>query len=249
MTATGAGNTILEVRDLRKHFGKLVVLNGVSFDLHEQEVFVICGPSGSGKSTLIRCINGLEPKDGGTIKLRGTLVDKRNLREATEKIGMVFQNFNLFPHMTALENVVSAPVHVLKRRRAEVVEEARALFEKVGLSDKIQSKPSQLSGGQQQRVAIIRALAMQPDIMLFDEPTSALDPEMIKGVLQVMQQLADDGTTMIVVTHEMSFAREVADRIAFFYEGNFLEVQEPAGFFRNPQQPETRRFLGELVNT
>lgn len=246
--AASNADVLLEVRNLRKNFGGRKVLDDVTFDMKQGEVLVICGPSGSGKSTLIRCINGLESKDAGEVLFRGELVNNKNMNSVVKKVGMVFQSFNLFPNMTALENVITAPVRIAKRPKDEVVKEAEALFARVGLSDKLHARPSQLSGGQQQRVAIIRALAMHPDILLFDEPTSALDPEMVNEVLNFMRQLAADGMTMIIVTHELNFAKNVATKIAFFHSGNFLEVQEPAEFFANPKNEETRRFLGELVH-
>jgi ABC-type polar amino acid transport system ATPase subunit len=241
-------DVIISVDQLVKRFGALTVLDRVSFELHRQEVVVICGPSGSGKSTFIRCLNGLEASDAGTIRFNGTVVTRKNFHDIRKHIGMVFQAFNLFPHLTVLENATISPVRILKRPKDEVNREVTALFEMVGLSDKIHSRPYQLSGGQQQRVAIVRALALKPDLLLFDEPTSALDPEMIKGVLDVMRDLAKNGMTMIVVTHEMGFAREVADRIAFFNKGNFVEVREPKGFFENPESKETRKFLGQILH-
>jgi ABC-type polar amino acid transport system ATPase subunit len=241
-------DVILSVDGLVKRFGDLTVLDHVSFELHRQEVVVVCGPSGSGKSTFIRCINGLEANDGGTIRFNGTSITRKNLQEVRARVGMVFQSFNLFPHLTVLENVTISPVKILKRPKAEVVEEATALLEMVGVADKIAARPHQLSGGQQQRVAIVRALAMRPEVMLFDEPTSALDPEMIKGVLDIMRDLATKGMTMIVVTHEMGFAKEVADRIAFFSHGQFVEVKPPQEFFAHPESEETRRFLGQILH-
>ncbi len=241
-------DVIISVKGLVKRFGTLTVLDNVSFELHRQEVVVICGPSGSGKSTFIRCLNGLELGDGGTIQFNGTLVTRRNFHEIRQHIGMVFQAFNLFPHLTALENATISPIKILNRPKDEVLREVTRLFEMVGLADKMHSRPHQLSGGQQQRVAIVRALALKPDVMLFDEPTSALDPEMIKSVLDVMRDLARNGMTMIVVTHEMGFAKEVADRIAFFSKGNFVEIKEPKLFFDNPESEETRRFLGQILH-
>jgi len=241
-------DVIISVDQLVKRFGALTVLDRVSFELHRQEVVVICGPSGSGKSTFIRCLNGLEASDAGTIRFNGTVVTRKNFHEIRKHIGMVFQAFNLFPHLTVLENATISPIKILNRPKDEVIREVTALFEMVGLSDKIHFRPYQLSGGQQQRVAIVRALALKPDLLLFDEPTSALDPEMIKGVLDVMRDLAKNGMTMIVVTHEMGFAKEVADRIAFFNKGNFVEIKEPRGFFENPENEETRRFLGQILH-
>ena len=241
-------DVILSVEQLVKRFGALTVLDQVSFELHRQEVVVICGPSGSGKSTFIRCLNGLEASDAGTIRFNGAVVTRKNFHEVRKHIGMVFQAFNLFPHLTAIENATISPLKILGRPRDEVMREVSALFEMVGLADKMHSRPHQLSGGQQQRVAIVRALALKPDIMLFDEPTSALDPEMIKSVLDVMRDLAKRGMTMIVVSHEMGFAKEVADRIAFFSQGNFREIKEARQFFDNPEHEDTRRFLGQILH-
>jgi polar amino acid transport system ATP-binding protein len=240
---------VIDVENLVKRFGALTIINGASFQLFRQEVVVICGPSGSGKSTFIRCINGLESNDGGVIRFNGTVIDRKNGRDIRKRIGMVFQSYNLFSHLSVQENAMLAPVKVLKRPRKAVQEEVEALFEMVGLADKMRSHPHQLSGGQQQRAAIVRALAMKPEVMLFDEPTSALDPEMIKGVLDVMKTLAVKGMTMIVVSHEMGFAREVADRIAFFCDGQFAEVKSPKDFFSNPEREETRRFLAQILHT
>jgi ABC-type polar amino acid transport system ATPase subunit len=241
-------DVIIAVDQLVKRFGTLTVLDRLSFELHRQEVVVICGPSGSGKSTFIRCLNGLETSDEGTIRFNGTVVTRKSFHDIRKHIGMVFQSFNLFPHLTALENVTISPIKILNRPRDEVIREATALFEMVGLSDKIHARPHQLSGGQQQRVAIVRALALKPDVLLFDEPTSALDPEMIKSVLDVMRDLAKNGMTMIVVTHEMGFAKEVADRIAFFSRGKFVEIKPPKEFFERPESEETRRFLGQILH-
>ncbi|MFB5028064.1 MAG: amino acid ABC transporter ATP-binding protein, partial [Candidatus Darwinibacter acetoxidans] len=212
---------IVDVRDVYKSFGTLEILRGVSLQVREKEVVVICGPSGSGKSTLIRCLNGLEKIDGGEIYVGGLPVHdpKTKSTEIAKKVGMVFQDFNLFPHMTVLENVTLAPIKVKKMPKEEAAELALDLLAKVGIRDQADKYPAATSGGQKQRVAIARALAMQPDVMLFDEPTSALDPEMIAEVLDVMKGLAQGGMTMIVVTHEMGFAREVADRVIFFDEG------------------------------
>ncbi|MFY9164819.1 MAG: amino acid ABC transporter ATP-binding protein, partial [Limnochordia bacterium] len=212
---------MVDVRDVYKSFGTLEILRGVSLQVREKEVVVICGPSGSGKSTLIRCLNGLEKIDGGEIYVGGLPVHdpKTKSTEIAKKVGMVFQDFNLFPHMTVLENVTLAPIKVKKMPKEEAAELALDLLAKVGIRDQADKYPAATSGGQKQRVAIARALAMQPDVMLFDEPTSALDPEMIAEVLDVMKGLAQGGMTMIVVTHEMGFAREVADRVIFFDEG------------------------------
>lgn len=238
---------VIEVDNVIKKFGDLTVLNNVSLRVYRGETLVICGPSGSGKSTLLYCINGLEPIDSGTIKVRGKEVNERSAREISKRIGFVFQAFNLFPHLTVLKNVTIAPIEVLKQPKEEVEQRAKELLKLVGLSDKINSFPRELSGGQQQRVAIARALAMQPEVMLFDEPTSALDPEMIKEVLDVMINLAHQGMTMIVVTHEMGFAREVAHRIAFFEKGKILEIKSPQEFFENPEHESLKRFLEHIL--
>jgi ABC-type polar amino acid transport system ATPase subunit len=209
----------------------------------------VLGPSGSGKSTLLRCVNRLETPDSGDVLVDGRPITApgTNVNHLRRDIGVVFQSFNLFPHLTVLENIALAPVHVLKRNRREAQDRARQLLGKVGIPEKAASRPAQLSGGQQQRVAIARALAMDPKIMLFDEPTSALDPEMIKEVLDVMRDLARDGMTMMVVSHEMGFAREVADRVVFMDAGEIVEEGSPAAFFENPQQERTRRFLSKIL--
>ena len=241
---------ILRVENLWKSFGKLTVLKGVNLTLNRGEVLVIVGPSGGGKSTFLRCINHLEKPDKGRIIFDGQEVDesKVNINQIRSKIGMVFQQFNLFPHLKVVENLTLAPTKVKGLEESEAMEKARKLLEKVGLIDKIDSYPSQLSGGQQQRVAIARALMMDPDLMLFDEPTSALDPELVGEVLDTMKSLAKDGMTMIVVTHEMGFAKEVADRIAFMEDGNFVEEGPPEEFFKNPKNPRTREFLSRILN-
>jgi len=244
---------------VRKNFGRLEVLRGVDLQVNPREVVCIIGPSGSGKSTFLRCINHLDKIDGGRLWVDGELVgyqhkgdklyelrDKDVCRKRAE-IGMVFQRFNLFPHMTALENVIEAPVRVKKVPKSQAVERARVLLEGVGLADKVNSYPSQLSGGQQQRVAIARALAMNPKLMLFDEATSALDPELVGEVLDAMKALAEDGMTMVVVTHEMGFAREVASRVAFMDEGQILELEEPKSFFSNPKNPRCQQFLSKIL--
>ena len=240
---------MVNVKGINKHFGHLHVLKDVSLDVARREVVVIIGPSGSGKSTLLRCLNYLEPVQSGEIRVDGIRLDhhKTNIRKVRAEVGMVFQSFNLFPHLTVLRNVMLAPVVVRKRPEAEVRREALALLAKVGLQDKTEVYPSQLSGGQQQRVAIARALAMQPKLMLFDEVTSALDPELVREVLDVMKQLARDGMTMIVVTHEMGFAREVANRVAFFHEGIILEEGPPKEILLNPKSPETKRFIDAVL--
>jgi polar amino acid transport system ATP-binding protein len=241
---------LIELKNVEKRFGPLKVLNGISLAIGAGEVVVVCGPSGSGKSTLLRCINGLEHIDGGEIRIDGRPVDRTpsRTRRLSPKVGMVFQSFNLFPHLTILQNLILAPGLVRKIPRDEAVARARRLLERVGIAEKIDSYPDTLSGGQQQRVAIARALCMEPEVMLFDEPTSALDPEMINEVLDVMRTLARDGMTMIVVTHEMGFAREVADRIVFMDEGQVVEAADPVGFFSNPRNERTRRFIGKILS-
>jgi polar amino acid transport system ATP-binding protein len=240
---------MISLNDVHKSFGGLEVLKGISFDVMKGEVICIIGPSGSGKSTLIRCINALIPIDRGSIKVEGREVhdpqlDKLELRK---KVGMVFQQYNLFPHKTALQNVMMAPIHVLKQDKAEVEQRARRLIGKVRLQGKEDSYPVELSGGQQQRVAIARSLAMNPDVMLFDEPTSALDPEMVGEVLELMKELAEDGMTMVVVTHEMGFAKEVATRVLFIDEGIIKEQNEPKAFFDHPQHPRLKEFLSKIL--
>lgn len=248
MSANGK-NPIIRIKDVHKSFGSVKVLQGVSLDIHHGEVQVICGPSGSGKSTLLRCINGLEPVDSGTIRIEGIPDDRsrKTLRLIGAKVGMVFQSFNLFPHMTIRQNLVLAPTRVRKMARAEAEVLASKLLERVGISDKIDAYPDMLSGGQQQRVAIARALCMQPEVMLFDEPTSALDPEMISEVLDVMRDLARDGMTMIVVSHEMGFAREVADWVMFMDEGRVIEAGDPESFFKNPKEERSKLFISKVL--
>lgn len=240
---------MIHVRDLDKSFGQLHVLNNISLDIAPGEVIVIIGPSGSGKSTLLRCLNYLEVPDSGAIAIDGEILTlhTQDITRIRSKIGMVFQRFNLFPHMTVLENVIEGPLTVKKTARAEAVKKGEALLEKVGLADKRDARPSQLSGGQQQRVAIARALAMEPAIMLFDEPTSALDPELVGEVLVVMKALAKEGMTMVVVTHEMGFAREVADRVLFIDEGQILEEGSPEEFFRTPKNERAQAFLSKIL--
>ena len=239
---------MVKVKDAHKHFGHLHVLKGVNLEVARGEVVVIIGPSGSGKSTLLRCLNYLEPVQSGEVWVDGIRLDhhKTNIRQIRAEVGMVFQSFNLFPHLTVLRNVMLAPVIVRKRSETEVREAALALLAKVGLQDKTDAYPSQLSGGQQQRVAIARALCMQPKLMLFDEVTSALDPELVREVLDVMKQLARDGMTMIVVTHEMGFAREVADRVIFMDEGRIVEEGTAEDGFDRPQHQRTKEFLGKI---
>jgi polar amino acid transport system ATP-binding protein len=252
-------DAMIHCEDVHKRFGRLEVLRGVSFDVAKGEVVVIAGPSGSGKSTLLRCINHLEALNKGRIyvdgqpvgyrEVKGKFVEKseREVARMRASIGMVFQRFNLFPHLTALGNVIDAPVHVRKMKRSEAQEAGRAMLGKVGLGDKLDTYPAQLSGGQQQRVAIARALAMEPKVMLFDEPTSALDPELVGEVLEVMKSLAREGMTMIVVTHEMGFAREVADRVMLMDEGVIIEEGPPAQFFNNPRHERTKLFLSKIL--
>lgn len=234
---------------VNKWYGSLHVLQDVCLRVKEKEIVVICGPSGSGKSTLIRCINRLEPIQKGELIVDGICVSdkKTNVNRVRQEIGIVFQSFNLFPHMTAQENITLALLRVLKRPRDEADETARRLLKRVGISEKANAYPDRLSGGQQQRVAIARALAMNPKIMLFDEPTSALDPEMIKEVLDVMKDLVHDGMTMMVVTHEMGFAREVANRILFMDAGRIVEENTPDQFFANPREERTKLFLSKIL--
>ena len=240
---------MIRVRNLVKSFGSQIVLNGIDLSVEEKEVVVIIGASGSGKSTLLRCLNFLEMFDQGEIILKGEKIIPKttNLNNVREEVGMVFQQFNLFPHMNVLENVMEAPLHVKKLDKQLAKEKAMSLLEKVGLTDKALAYPKNLSGGQKQRVAIARALAMEPRIMLFDEPTSALDPELVGEVLQVMKQLAQEGMTMLVVTHEMGFAREVADRVVFMGEGKILEEAPPKEFFANPQNDKAKQFLNSIL--
>jgi len=240
---------VVKVKNVNKYFGHLHVLRDLSLDVSKGEVVVVIGPSGSGKSTLLRCLNYLEPVQSGEIWIDGIRLDhhKTNIRAVRAEVGIVFQSFNLFPHLTALRNVMLAPLVVRKRPEAEVRQKAVAMLTKVGLQDKIDAYPSQLSGGQQQRVAIARALAMQPKLMLFDEVTSALDPELVREVLDVMKQLARDGMTMLVVTHEMGFAREVADRVIFMDEGRIIEQGTAADLFDRPRNQRTKEFLGKIL--
>ena len=240
---------MINVEHLYKSFGKNEVLKDISIDIKQGEVVSVIGPSGSGKSTFLRCINLLETPTEGKISVAGVdLTDKKtNVTKAREKIGMVFQHFHLFPHLTVLENLTYAPLKVKRISKAEAEEKGFALLERVGLSDKQDAYPSSLSGGQKQRVAIARALAMEPDLMLFDEPTSALDPEMVKEVLDVMKDLAESGMTMLVVTHEMGFAREVADRVIFLDQGLLIEEGEPHDFFTNPKSERAKDFLDKIL--
>ena len=240
---------IVSIQNLRKSFGALEVLKGISLDVMQGEVICIIGPSGSGKSTLIRCINALNDIQGGSITVEGRQVHDAKLDKLAlcKKVGMVFQQYNLFPHRTALQNIMLAPVKVLKQDKAEVEERARMLLRKVRLEGKENSYPGELSGGQQQRVAIARSLAMNPAVMLFDEVTAALDPETVKAVLMTIKELANEGMTCILVTHEMGFAREVADHIYFTDQGVIVEHGPPASFFDNAQDPRTNEFLSQIL--
>jgi polar amino acid transport system ATP-binding protein len=240
---------IIVLEDVHKHFGHVHALRGVSLQVYPAEVVVVIGPSGSGKSTMLRCINHLEPIDNGRIVVDGIPLDRaKNINKVRAEVGMVFQLFNLFPHLTALENVALAQRVVRKRSSGNAEAKARELLLKVGIPEKADSYPSELSGGQQQRVAIARALAMDPKIMLFDEPTSALDPEMIKEVLDVMLDLAKEGMTMVVVSHEMGFAKAAADRMIFMDEGLIVEEATPEGLYENPQHDRTKLFLSKILH-
>lgn len=245
----GDGDVMIDVVSVDKYFGEFAALRGIDLKVGRREVVVVIGPSGSGKSTLIRCINRLEEHDAGRIVVDGTELsdDVRNIQEIRRETGMVFQQFNLFPHLTVLENITLAPRLVRKVPEAEATERAMQLLERVRIPEQADKYPGQLSGGQQQRVAIARSLAMQPKVMLFDEPTSALDPEMINEVLEAMMDLAREGMTMIVVTHEMGFAREVADRVVFMADGQIVEVGTPEHFFTSPQEPRTQEFLSQIL--
>ena len=240
---------LIKIDSVVKDFGDNRVLDGLSLSVREGEVVVIVGPSGCGKSTLLRCINGLEPIQGGKITFRGQKVDgnSRSIVGIRQKVGMVFQNYELFPHMTILENIVLSPVLVQKRSRKEVEEEAMQLLSRVGLEEKRDSFPRELSGGQKQRVAIVRALCMHPEVLLFDEVTAAFDPEMVREVLDVMLTLARQGRTMVIVTHEMSFAKAVADRVVFIDEGNIVEEGSPEEFFEHPGTDRAKRFLNTFT--
>ncbi len=249
MEKNSVQGTMIEFRDVHKWFGDLHVLKGINLNVAQAEVMVVCGPSGSGKSTLIRCINRLEPIQKGELVVDAMKVHdpKTNMTKLRAEIGFVFQQFNLYPHMTALQNVTLAPMKVRKIARKEAEDMGRYSLEKVGLDDKLHQYPAQLSGGQQQRVAIARGLCMRPKIMLFDEPTSALDPEMINEVLEVMRNLAREGMTMIVVTHEMGFAREVSHRVAFMDFGELIEIAPPDEFFSHPKSERTKLFLSKIL--
>ncbi len=248
---SGKNEILIQVRDLQKHFGSgsIHALDGVSADIQRGEVVVVIGPSGSGKSTFLRCLNLLERPSSGSITFGGVdITDPRvNIDIHRQKMGMVFQHFNLFPHMTILENMTLAPVKLLKKSREEAEAKARALLERVGLGDRADAYPSQLSGGQKQRIAIVRALCMEPEVMLFDEPTSALDPEMVGEVLEVMKDLARDGMTMVVVTHEMGFAREVGSRVVFMDGGVIVEENAPAELFASPRSDRLKTFLAKVL--
>ncbi len=241
--------SLIEVNNLEKRFGDLHAINGVSTKINKGEVVVIIGPSGSGKSTFLRSLNLLETPTGGEIIFEGVnMLDKSvDINKHRQKMGMVFQHFHLFPHMTVLRNITIAPIKLLKLSKEEAEERAMKLLNKVGLADRASAYPSQLSGGQKQRIAIVRALCMQPDVMLFDEPTSALDPEMVGEVLDVMKSLAKEGMTMVVVTHEMGFAREVADRVIFMADGKILETGTPQEIFTSPKTDKAKQFLASVL--
>lgn len=239
---------MIKIRGLKKKYGKNEILKGIDLDVNKSEVVVVIGPSGSGKSTLLRCVNYLEVPTDGVIAIDGEEITRKvDINTIRAEVGMVFQHFNLFPHMSVLDNITLAPIKVRGKSKEEAEKIALELLDKVGLKDKAASFPSQLSGGQQQRVAIARALAMQPKIMLFDEPTSALDPEMVKEVLEVMKRLAESGMTMMVVTHEMGFAREVADRVIFVDCGKILEMGHPNEVFEHPKEKRTQEFLNKIL--
>ena len=244
-------NVIIRAQGVQKYFkgGEIKALDGISTDIRKGEVVVVIGPSGSGKSTFLRCLNLLETPTGGSIHFNGVdITDKKvNINLHRQKMGMVFQHFNLFPHMTILQNMTLAPIQLLKKSKAEAEEKAMALLERAGLADRANAYPSQLSGGQKQRIAIVRALCMEPEVMLFDEPTSALDPEMVGEVLEVMKDLAREGMTMVVVTHEMGFAREVGSRVLFMDEGKLVEENTPEEFFANPTNERTKLFLSKVL--
>ena len=249
---------VLEIRGLTKSFGPNIVLDGVTLQVGKGQTVCLLGPSGSGKSTLLRCVNWLEPPDQGRIMLSGRLMGYREggvvpmggaeLAQARSRIGMVFQHFNLWPHFTVLQNLIEAPIHVQRRNRDEVISEAEVLLDRVGLADKKDAFPAHLSGGQKQRVGIARALAMRPELLLFDEPTSALDPELVGEVIAVMKLLAQEGSTMLVVTHEMAFAREAANEIVLLDLGRIVEIAPPAEFFTRPKTERARQFLQRYVN-
>ncbi len=236
------------IKDLHKSYGSNQILRGIDLRVKKSEVVVVIGPSGSGKSTLLRCVNYLEVPTSGTITINGETINRQtNINKIRAEVGMVFQHFNLFPHMTVLDNITVAPISVRKKSKEEAEKKAMELLVRVGLGDKAKAYPSQLSGGQQQRVAIARALAMEPQVMLFDEPTSALDPEMVNEVLDVMKDLAQSGMTMMCVTHEMGFARQVADRVLFVDQGKILEDTNPEEMFTNPKHERTKEFLAKIL--
>ena len=246
-----ANETLIKVENLQKYYkgGEIKALDGINTEIKKGEVVVVIGPSGSGKSTFLRCLNLLEVPTGGSIFFEGTDItdDKTDINIHRQKMGMVFQHFNLFPHMTILKNMTIAPMKLLKKSEKDATELAMKLLRRVGLEDRANAYPSQLSGGQKQRIAIVRALCMEPEVMLFDEPTSALDPEMVGEVLEVMKELADSGMTMVVVTHEMGFAREVGTKVLFMDEGNIVEENIPAEFFNNPRSPRLKEFLSKVL--
>ncbi len=237
--------TLLKINHLKKEYDGQLILNDINLDLKKGEVVVIVGPSGCGKSTLLRCINGLEPIHGGSVYLNNESVERdgKNITQIRQKIGMVFQSYDLFPHMSVIDNITIAPIKVQKRKKEEVISQARQLLERIGLGDKENSFPRQLSGGQKQRVAIVRALCMHPEIMLFDEVTAALDPEMVREVLDVILALAKQGSTMIIVTHEMQFAKAVSDRVIFMDHGEIIEESSPRDFFEEPKTERAKKFL------
>ena len=249
MSHVKTDEALLQVRGLKKHFGHLEVLRGIDIDIHKGEVVAVIGPSGSGKSTFIRCLNRLEEPTAGEVIFEGQQINtkKADIDKIRQKIGMVFQNFNLFSNMTIMQNITAAPINVKKIPKDQAEERALNLLDRVGLKDKAAEYPVRLSGGQRQRVAIARALALDPDILLFDEPTSALDPEMVGEVLNVMKELAEDGMTMVVVTHEMGFAREVSDRVIFIDQGVIQEENEPKEFFAHPKNPRLKDFLNKVL--
>ena len=239
---------MIEIKNLKKSFGDLKVLKGIDQTINDKEVLCVIGPSGGGKSTFLRCLNRLEEPDSGEIRLDGELITDANITETREKMGMVFQNFNLFKNMTVLGNITAAPIHVKNMPKEQAEKKAMDLLKLVGLADKANDRPDSLSGGQQQRVAIARALAIDPEIMPFDEPTSALDPEMVGEVLDVMRKLADEGMTMIVVTHEMGFAKEVSDKVIFIDGGVIVEQGTPKEMFDDPKEERTKAFLGSVLH-
>lgn len=249
LASAASSDVIIDLNEVNKWYGEFHVLKNINLVVHEGERIVICGPSGSGKSTLIRCINHLEEHQAGSIVVDGIMLDKnlKNIDHIRTEVGMVFQSFNLFPHLTILENLTLGPIWVRKLTKVEAEKRAMEYLERVRIPEQADKFPGQLSGGQQQRVAIARSLCMNPKIMLFDEPTSALDPEMIKEVLDVMVELANTGMTMIVVTHEMGFARTIADRVIFMDEGKIVEENEPNAFFNNPQHERTKLFLSQIL--